>query len=178
MKKILGLVLVLLFLGSVSTASAAKWRLSINGGVDVLASGLQANNLGAGLGLGIGVAINDNWSFWLNSNAFYDFASTSAVSDIFDEGILSAKYTFAGAPGISPYLRLGLGTYYDVLSTSFFGVTVSASSSNFMLQGGAGLEFPAGAGVAFFTEADAGLVLATGTTGTTIPITVGVILDL
>lgn len=178
MKKILGLALVLLFLGTVSTASANRWKLSINGGVDILASGLQSNNVGAGLGLGVGMAVNDNWSFWLNSNAFYDFASTSLVTDVFDEAILSAKYTFAGAGGVNPYLRAGLGIYYDSLTVSFLGISVTGTSSNFMLQGGVGLEFPAGTGLSFFVEADGGLVLATGTTGVTVPATVGVIIDL
>ncbi len=179
MKKVLVLVVGLFLLGSATNAMAGtKWKMQVNTGGNVLASGFGSTDFGLGLGLGIGVAVNDTWSFWLNSNAYYDLQSTSITSLIFDEANLTAKCNFGSGGGVSPYFRAGLGTFYQVLTISYLGISVSGSTSNLMLQGGLGLEFPAGTGLSFFAEADSGIVLATGATGVTVPITAGLVFDL
>jgi hypothetical protein len=174
MKKILVLVISLMLLGLSSEAMAGKWQMQVNGGVDILASNFNPNySVGIGIGLGVGYVVNENWSFWLNSNGYLLPSKIADITNIQNEGILSAKYTFSGT-GVNPYLRIGLGTYTDIYSVGGF----SYSSSNFMLQGTLGLQIPAGDALDFIIETQGGIILATGATAVDIPVNVGLLFGL
>jgi hypothetical protein len=170
MKKILGLVMGLMMVASISFAadSEKKFELGINGGVGL--------NLTAGYDLGFGgqvtglYLISENLA--LGAGIGYNTFSVTGASGWSDADLSCLallKYTI-GTSSMKPYLLAGAGMGDYIVS--FSGASASAFYPE--ISGGAGLQFPMGETSNFFVQGTVNILIATGGTWTYVPVDVGV----
>ena len=182
MKKILALA-AMTILASVSMAQAAdvtkKIELGLSGGVAVptdagldLGFGGQVYGLFRAdekLGFGAGVGFH---TFNVTGSSS---AASASSSDIEIQALLKAAL---GDSSVKPYILVGAGLDINSASISVLGISVSGSTSDPMVSGGFGVQFPAGDSLNIFVQGQADIIFATGTTSLYIPAEVGLNFDI
>jgi hypothetical protein len=161
MKKILGLIAG--FVLAASTAMAGSAYLGVGGGVDVPLSP-AGGQLGFGGRVLGGYSLNEHFSLQVDADIM--FASYTGFSILDIRPLAEVKYSF-GDNKIKPYIIGGLGLDLATISTG-------GSSSNLDGAAGAGLDIDLEGKATLFVEAKYNMVFATGTTGSDLPIVVGV----
>ncbi len=148
---------------------------------------------GYGIGFGGGLAgffpVGGGLSFG-GSAAYYTFSGPSSsfagatISESYSniEVLAALKYRL-GTGSMKPYLigAAGLSLFSLTETGSVSGVgsaSASASTTNPMIQAGAGLEFEAGSGMNIFVEGKASVIIGSGGTSTYLPVNVGLSFNL
>jgi|GEM_PF-2790384 len=181
MKKVFALA-AMLVLASVSMAQAAgaptkQIELGLSGGVAV------PTDAGVDLGFGgqvYGLYRADEKLGFGAGVGFHTFSITgvsgASDSDIEIQALLKAGL---GDSATKPYILVGAGL--DIISTSItlpiIG-TVSGSTSDPMVSGGLGIQFPAGDSLNIFIQGQADIIFGTGATSIYIPAELGLNFDI
>ena len=153
--------------------SKGRFILGISGGTAVPMDGFGSSyNIAYAGQLTIGYAVDDNLSFFLASQSCI-FQTNILGVDLTEFALVpTVKYAF-GDNSFKPYLTGGMG-----YNNSIFHVgNSSTSQSDFVLQGGAGIQFPLGQKIDLFVEGKYTHVFASSTVSY-LPIRAGVNFDL
>jgi len=187
MRKILALVAGLMMMASVSFAAASAAATSPTKQIELGIDGGLALATNSGYDLGFGGQVSGLYRFDENLgvglgvgfNAFNVTGSTSTFGASLDDLSILAilKYAF-GTDKTKPYILVGAGLGDSIANVTFDSISVSASQMNNEIEGGVGIQFPAGDSLNLFLQATANLLLTSGSTFTYIPVDFGVNFDI
>ncbi|KXK01763.1 MAG: outer membrane beta-barrel protein [Ignavibacteriaceae bacterium] len=136
------LLMSFFIISNVSNAQTSPVKVTVYGGGTLpVGSFGDANNASGNVGVDIQYTIDKNWSVY--GNGAYNFLApkTDGVSSHIIEATVGPRYTynFGGASFIG---EVGAGIYSSSSSVSTMIGDISASSTDFGINGGAGLEVP------------------------------------
>jgi opacity protein-like surface antigen len=173
MKKILVLAVVALCL--VGTASAQQGAMSVGGGLNL---GLPMGSFADGAGFGFGFQARFQYGLsndlaLAGSLGYISFAEKNGVGQSVLPILASARYYFTPGSG-RVYGQADLGLTSLTASVTVFGFSGSASTTNFSLGFGGGYEMPIGDKLELDLGTGYNIVLASGGSASYISIRAGV----
>ncbi|HEY5037676.1 MAG TPA: tetratricopeptide repeat protein, partial [bacterium] len=162
-----------------NSPAVGKFELAPHAGIAYSTSTGYGIGFGGGLSgyfpSGGGLAFGGTAAFYTFGGPSYVYSGTTISQSFSNIEVLAALKYRLGTGSVRPYLVAGGGlSLLSVTSSAniagYGGASGSTSTTNPMIQGGGGIEFPAGASMNVFVEGKASIVIGNGGTVTYLPI--------